>query len=199
MISITYTAKGGFGGHILRRLTHIASILIPVIYYYFDVLLKPISGIMTANQLILGLLILIMILESLRLRYAWTLIGQRAYENHHISGFAWSICTSFLVVLTVKNASLAFPIIIAFAIGDPLMGELRQAQCKPYYVIFTAVVVIALIWQIFIKYYNLPWWLVLIMPPITVAAEWPRLRWIDDNALMQLVPLAFIWFLPIFI
>jgi hypothetical protein len=28
----------------------------------------------------------------------------------------------------------------------------------------------------------------LLIPPIQVASEWPRLRWIDDNGTMVLIP-----------
>ena len=35
-----------------------------------------------------------------------------------------------------------------------------------------------------------PLWLAPIMAPLCVAAEWPRLRWIDDNATILLIPLT---------
>lgn len=197
MIATTHTPKGGFGGHLLRRLTHIASILIPLFYYYYEQLLTPLSQILDVNQLILIILIVIMILESLRLHNGWTLIGQRAYENHHISGFAWSLCTSFLVVLTAGSLPLGFAIIVAYAIGDPLIGELRQRQISTFKVVFISLTAIAIVWLSFVYSFHLSWWLVLIIPPITVAAEWPQLRWIDDNALMQLVPLLVVWILRI--
>lgn len=37
---------------------------------------------------------------------------------------------------------------------------------------------------------NTPLWMAAVMAPLTVAAEWPRLRYIDDNATMILIPLA---------
>jgi hypothetical protein len=41
--------------------------------------------------------------------------------------------------------------------------------------------------------------LVALMGPICVAAEWPRLRYIDDNATMLLIPLAVVLILEPFL
>jgi hypothetical protein len=37
------------------------------------------------------------------------------------------------------------------------------------------------------------------MGPLTTAAEWPKLKWIDDNATMTLIPLATILLLVPFL
>lgn len=196
-IPTMHITKGGVIGYLLRRITHVASILIPVCYYNFDGLFKPIAHFINVEQLILAVLIIMMMLESLRLRHSWKLIGQRNYETYSLSGFVWSLCGSFLVVLTLKQPGLAFAIIVSYSMGDPLMGEMRRAHFRPTTVIVIALSVITIIWLIFMSYYNLPLWFAFIMPALSIAAEWPKLSWIDDNALMQLVPLVVVWLMGV--
>lgn len=187
-----YIGKGGIGGYLLRRSMHVSSIIIPIAYYYYNQLPASIC-ILESLKIIVIILILAMVSESLRLKHSWLIVGQRGYEYEHVSGFTWSICCSFLVVMTLGNEALALAIIVSFALGDPLMGEMRRMGFRPWQVVIVVWVVITAIWQGCILYYQIPfWWLLLIMPPITVVAELPKLRWIDDNAVMQLVPLAVI-------
>ena len=46
--------------------------------------------------------------------------------------------------------------------------------------------------------FGTPLWMALLLAPVCMVSEWPRLRYIDDNATMVLIPLALILILEPF-
>ena len=98
-----------------------------------------------------------------------------------------------MVFLTLSEyPELVWPLILSLSLGDPFLGELRRRNINPKNVFIFGTSFVALIWiSCYISVDTKPW-LALIMAPICVAAEWPRLRWIDDNATMLLIPLSVI-------
>ncbi len=184
-------SRGGLAAHILRRVVHLASILILWIYYQYGAVIAHALG-LRLPQLIWLCLSIILILEALRLWQGWTVFGQRQYEQKRLSAFAWGAIGMALVLLFAPGKQFAIPIICAYAIGDPLLGELRGAKLAKIWVVLIGVIVISGIWWLAHLWLGTPLWLALIMGPLTVAAEWPCLNWIDDNALMQLIPLLVI-------
>jgi hypothetical protein len=186
-------ALGGRAAHLVRRLIHLSSILLLWLYYQFGANIARFFGLSLA-QLIWLCLALVMALEALRLAGGWVVFGQRNYETERISAFTWGVIGMGLVLLFAPGREFAIPIICAYAIGDPLLGELRRSHLSRTVVIILGILVLALIWWLAHIWLNTPLWLVFIMPPLTLAAEWPCLHWIDDNALMQLIPLAVILF-----
>jgi len=40
--------------------------------------------------------------------------------------------------------------------------------------------------------FGTPLWMAVLLAPVCMIAEWPRLRYIDDNATMVLIPLALV-------
>jgi hypothetical protein len=182
-----HQVKGGLVAHLFRRLVHLASIFVLWLYYHFG-----------TPELVLGCLAVVLILELIRLNRGWSIFGQRPYEKGRLSAFAWSAMGIALVLLLLPEKRYAVPIICAYAIGDPLLGELRCAQLNKILVIIAGILVIAAIWYGAHLYFGTPLWLLWVMAPLTVAAEWPRLSWVDDNFLMQAVPLLFILILRYF-
>ena len=92
--------------------------------------------------------------------------------------------------LLAPHPAYAYPLILSLSLGDPLLGELRRKGVSTNSVIWAGTIGIALIWVFCALWVDTPWLLVALMAPICVAAEWPRLRYIDDNATMLLIPLA---------
>ena len=189
---VPYTL-GGYPGHWLRRSIHLSTALIPFVYYFFlQHWLYPYG--------LLFLLAMIILFEGLRLYRGWLFLGQRTYETHYISAFAWGIASLLLVLLLAPDERYAFPIILSYALGDPLLGELRRytgtrqrQNIKIHFIVAClSASIITAIWLICSLLLATPWWLALLMGPLTVAVEWPSIKWIDDNALMQLVPLTLI-------
>ena len=180
--------KGGVAGHVLRRSVHILMIVIPIAYYFWGERLAH-AWYMTTWQLVLVFLGLLCVYEILRIRCGWLLHGQRQHETEHISSMTWGIIAIAIVLIFSPDPCYAIPIISACAIGDPLLGELR-AQLKEPWVAVSGVIVIAALWWLCGVWMPVAWWWPLVLAPLTVAAEWPCLQWIDDNALMMLVPLG---------
>ncbi|MCB1827000.1 MAG: hypothetical protein KDH94_01150 [Coxiellaceae bacterium] len=170
--------KGGWLGHWIRRAIHISMVLVPWIYYHFAL----------PRNLIWILLGLIILLEAVRLAFRFQAFGQRSHEARKISSFAWGGASLFLVLLFAPKM-FAYPIIASCAFGDPLLGELRRFNWRPIWVAIVGVIVVMLVWLVAWYWLATPWWWCCIMGPLIVAAEWPNLRWIDDNAMMQLLPL----------
>ncbi len=137
---------------------------------------------------IFGVLACVGSLEWLRLYFGLQLFGQRPYETTQISALMWGtfgVC----LVLWLAPAVFAVPLIAACALGDPLLGELRRhTSLSALKIAGLGVIAIAVIWAICANQLGISYWFIG-LAPITVLAEWPNFRSIDDNALMLLVPL----------
>ena len=70
------------------------------------------------------------------------------------------------------------------------MGELRRRGVESSSVIAYACVLVLAIWLLCWYMFDTPLVACLIVAPIAVFSETPRLRYIDDNATMLLIPLA---------
>lgn len=182
---------GGFSAHLVRRLIHLSSLCIPWLYFsYAQSLADKIH--LTPHALIYICLALVTLLEIFRLSAGWVMFGQRPYERKQVSAFAWGIYGMAVVLLGLPPA-YAIPIISAYALGDPFIGELRTNTLWPKSIIFIlGVIFIALIWFICGWWLGTPLWLALPLSVITVAVEWPRFKWMDDNFLMQFIPFLII-------
>ncbi len=180
---------GGLSAHVFRRIIHIMSSFILWIYFQYATTIASFFSI-SVPILVWICLFLALSLDFLRLFFGWTVFGQRGYEKKRISAFVWAIIGMSLVLLFAPGKQFIIPIICAYSIGDPLLGELRRAKINKIWVMLIGVCVISGIWYISSIQWPVPLWLCMLMGPITVAAEWPCLKWIDDNALMLLVPLA---------
>ncbi|MBS0351263.1 MAG: hypothetical protein JSR33_08780 [Proteobacteria bacterium] len=120
------------------------------------------------------------------------MFGQRDYERKRISAFTWGAVAMGLVLLFAPGKQFTVPIIAAYAIGDPLLGELRSSKLAKYWAFIAGVILVTGIWLAVHFWLGTPIWYSYFMGVITVAAEWPCLKWIDDNALMQLIPLLIV-------
>merc|ERR1712100_57348 len=91
------------------------------------------------------------------------------------------------------HAVFAVPIILTVAVVDPLLGELRGNNVTNKKLQFMIGVIAAyIVWGASFSYLPLEkyWWVAMIAAPVGVLAEFPRLKYIDDNGLMVLAPLA---------
>jgi hypothetical protein len=203
------TVGGGFGHHV-RRLFHVITFVsFPFAYYLIgsNYALPNFSKERYASIMVLG----VMIAEAFRLWKGLITFGLREYERNQVSALAWGAVSTLLVVLAAPQAGsswnqqgyLSFPIIWGVGIVDPLIGEMKangligrwfnngdglsvRARC----VVATMVVWAIWIATGFILRVFADWWFILIIGPVVVAAEYPSLHVIDDNGMMQLVPLS---------
>ena len=180
---------GGMSGHLLRRGIHLAISFIPVLYFELGNDVADYVS-LTLEQVVSVVILIAVFGEALRLRMGWTIVGQRSYEAKQVSALAWGALGVGMVLLMAPEPEYAYPLILSLSLGDPLLGELRRKGASTKNVIWAGVIGIALIWAACAYLVGTPWILVALMAPICVAAEWPRLRYIDDNATMLLIPLA---------
>ena len=180
---------GGVSGHLLRRGIHLAMSFLPFLYFEFGEDVADMVS-LTLEQVVSCVILLAVFGEALRLRMGWTVVGQRSYEAKQVSALAWGALGVGMVFLLTPNPAYAYPLILSLSLGDPLLGELRRKESSTQTVILAGVLGIAVIWAGCAYLVETPWLFVPLMAPICVAAEWPRLRYIDDNATMLLIPLA---------
>ena len=180
---------GGMSGHILRRGIHLAMSFLPLLYFEFGEDVAD-SVSITLPQVVSLVIMIAVFGEALRLRMGWTIVGQRSYEAKQVSALAWGALGVGMVFLLTPEAAYAYPLILSLSLGDPLLGELRRKGASTQTVIWAGILGITVIWATCAYFVETPWLLVPMMAPICVAAEWPRLRYIDDNATMLLIPLA---------
>jgi len=180
---------GGVSGHLLRRGIHLAMSFLPFLYFEFGEDVADMVS-LTLEQVVSCVILLAVFGEALRLRMGLTVVGQRSYEAKQVSALAWGALGVGMVFLLTPNPAYAYPLILSLSLGDPLLGELRRKGSSTQTVILAGVLGIAVIWAGCAYLVETPWLFVPLMAPICVAAEWPRLRYIDDNATMLLIPLA---------
>ena len=191
------TSVGGMKGHILRRTIHVGMVLIPFVYFQYG---EPAAQRLntTLDQLVAGFALLLIAIEGLRLRLGITVFGQRAYEASQISALAWGGLAICMVLLLTPIEAYAWPLIVSLAFGDPFMGELRRKGFSDQSVMIYATVLILIIWLTSWLVFGTPLLISLLLPAVCMAAEWPRLTYIDDNATMILIPLALVMLLEPF-
>ena len=182
---------GGVSGHLLRRGIHLAMSFLPFLYFEFGEDVADMVS-LTLEQVVSCVILLAIFGEALRLRMGLTVVGQRSYEAKQVSALAWGALGVGMVFLLTPDPAYAYPLILSLSLGDPLLGELRRKGSSTQTVILAGVHGIAVIWAGCAYLVETPWLFVPLMAPICVAAEWPRLRYIDDNATMLLIPLALV-------
>lgn len=188
---------GGVKGHWMRRLVHVTMIILPVLYFHYGAVWAGFLA-LTPVQLLMAVLLVILLFEALRLHFGWLLFGQRAHERYLPSSFVWgagAICITMAGVPGGYENGFAFalPLIAVLAIVDPLVGECRRLQCPAWLVACIGYWVGFVIWALAAWHFQFSLWSVPIMPAVAVAAEWPQLKCIDDNAAMLLLPLLVLW------
>lgn len=182
---------GGVSGHLLRRGIHLAMSFLPFLYFeYGENVADALT--LTLDQLVSSVILFAIFAEALRLRMGWTIIGQRSYEAKQVSALAWGALGVGMVFLLTPEAAYAYPLILSLSLGDPLLGELRRKGVSTQNVVVAGAIGMSVIWSACAVFVSTPWILVPLMAVICVGAEWPRLRYIDDNATMLLIPLAVI-------
>ncbi len=106
--------------YMFRRILHLANAMIFIYYLLPDELL------MVPKKVLLVLVFggIPLAIETIRLRRGVLLPGQRLHEDRSPGAYAWSLWASTLIILTLPQA-IAVPVIMVYAIGDPIIGEIR--------------------------------------------------------------------------
>ncbi|MBT5390812.1 MAG: hypothetical protein HOL22_00495 [Euryarchaeota archaeon] len=182
---------GGMKGHIFRRLIHVSMAFLPWVYFEHGIVVSDWLG-LTLPQFVSSLVFSLLIVEGIRLKYGITIFGQREYEAEQISALGWSAFGIGTVFLLAPIEAYAWPIILSLSFGDPFLGEMRRRGMNSREVILYSTAFLFAVWLACWNWFGTPFWMAFFFAPLCVAAEWPRLRYIDDNATMVLIPLGMI-------
>ena len=182
---------GGMGGHVFRRSIHVGMSFLPLIFFEYGESISELVG-LTVPQFMSTMVFLLFLLEGLRLSFGITIYGQREYEARQISALGWGAFGIGMVFLLAPVEAYAWPIILSLSLGDPFLGEMRRRGIETRNVILSSVVFLFFVWVACWHFFSPPLWLAFLFAPLCVASEWPRLRYIDDNATMVLIPLGMI-------
>ena len=185
------TSIGGMRGHVLRRGIHLSMSFLPFIYFAYGEDVANAVGV-SLDRLVASIVLVALAGEGLRLRFGWTVFGQRDYEAHQISALAWGAFGVGMVFLLAPTEAYAWPLILSLSLGDPLMGELRRKGLEARQVMIASTFALLLVWLGAWYLFGTPLWMAVLLAPVCMIAEWPRLRYIDDNATMVLIPLALV-------
>jgi len=185
------TSIGGMRGHVLRRGIHLSMSFLPFIYFAYGEDVANAVGV-SLDRLVASIVLVALAGEGLRLRFGWTVFGQRDYEAHQISALAWGAFGVGMVFLLAPTEAYAWPLILSLSLGDPLMGELRRKDLEARQVMIASTFALLLVWLGAWYLFGTPLWMAVFLAPVCMIAEWPRLRYIDDNATMVLIPLALV-------
>ena len=176
------------GDRVWRRLLH-AGTAVALLYYA----LPPAwFGPVPKRTVLLAALAAVLLLELARLGGAIELPTLRPYEARRVGSYAF-------YALAVVGAILLFPVpigaavVLGTAIVDPLAGELRvrprarraypAAPLAVYFGLAAVGLVVVGGWPV-----GPGLALAALASPVAVAAEWPRLYWVDDDLAMTLAP-----------
>ena len=189
---------GGRGGHIFRRCFHVSMAVVPWIYYeHGDAIAEVFS--LEPVQFVSLFAIIAIVTELLRIKFGIIIVGQREYEKNQFSALGWGATSIALAIVALSYLDapngahagwLTIPIILALPFGDPLMGEARRMGLDNRAVYAVGTLACGLTWLACGYFFGTPYWMALLMGPLTMIAELPKLKWIDDNATMVLIPLA---------
>eukprot|EP01083_Nonionella_stella_P087413 243211_1 len=205
---------GGHAGYVFRRVYHVIWFIVwPIIYF---VLIPALLSLITdgvnvdtlCRRLIAFAFLVHFFIEPIRIRRGILSFGMRQWEADRPSTQFWTGISVLFVLMfapgvrepsitgrvnfenIVNRGIFAAPILWSLN-ADPILGELRRTKLSKVTQFLIGVIFVFFVWIISSFTLGSPWWYALFIPVLTVAAEYPQLKIIDDNAMMLLVPLVF--------
>lgn len=186
---------GGAGGHWFRRLTHVGMCVIPFAYHLWgDSIAGKVS--MTPSDFVIAVAVFFIAIEVIRIKFGIIIIGQREYEAKQVSALAWgavAVCLTLILAPQegegLEAGKYTIPIICGLTFVDPIMGEVKRAKMGMQSAVLVGLAVSYTIWMGSVALFSTPFLVAVLLAPLTVAGEVPRVSWIDDNATMILFPL----------
>lgn len=175
----------------LRVVVHMSLSLSLVYYLVPDPL--PLAGVPRGTAAI-GLALAVSLAEALRIGTGWTFFLFRDYERHRPAAYYW-LGLGCCLALVFFPARFAVLTVLGVCFADPVIGAVRQTAYKQSASAFGA-----LTWAgvgaaaVVFGNLSVPWWLLLGGAGTAVLAEAKRIPYIDDDFLMNIVPLAALTF-----
>lgn len=186
-----HSCRGGFKGHVFRRIFHVLTFtFVPIIYSRYTHL-QVFSFRLKMDALMFFVLGLVMILEFIRIKCRCVVFAMRDYEENQLSALAWGAISLVLALSLSPSSAIAYALCFSAAVVDPMVGEMKRK--RPLHVVYTAASAVSLlVWGLSAFYFGFSYWLALICGLLTVLAEYPQIPYLDDNFLMIVIPLVFV-------
>ena len=178
--------------HIFRRFNHTMGACY-VVYFLLPLTLFGIERFVFAA----GFWFATATVDAMRLRSSREMPGIRDYEQRRIAGFLWFSSGATILLAAHEYLGVGQAVVIATIIAaayiDPLLGELK-ARLSHQQTLASGVIIAFLIY-IFIfgmasNFSGLVLGYALVAAVVIVAVELPSIKWLDDDLLMQLAPVA---------
>jgi dolichol kinase len=174
--------------HLARRALHVA-VSLGLVYYWLPDNLGP-AG-LSKQAVAIAALVAVGLLEVVRLRRKAIFFPMREYERGQLAGHFWLAAGCVLAVVFFEER-FAVITILGTTLVDPLIGELRDRANLRRWAPAAGIVawcVVGLLCVLLIPLsVRIP--LVPVGALMAVMAEGKKVRGVDDNFLMNVVPLA---------
>jgi hypothetical protein len=176
------------GDRAWRRLLHLVGGLV-VLYY---VLPPGVFVVITTEEALLFGLAFVLALELLREVAGLEMPTVRAVERERVASFAY-FAVALVVAVLLLPAPIGAAVVLGTALIDPLIGELRRSpRWRAAYPGLPVVAFAALAFGVFTVMSPWPFGerflLALGAGFAAVACEYPKVRWVDDDLVMTLLP-----------
>jgi hypothetical protein len=177
-----------WGDRLWRRIVHTSGALI-LVYY---VVPPGFFVVVPTEVILLAALAVALLLEALRHLAGLELPTIRPFEAHRVASFAY-----YAVALVGAVLLAPFPIAVAVVLGtawvDPLAGTLRDSgRLRRFYpaLPYAAYVVLAYVGLAVIGGWpeGVSVLLALMAAAVGLAAEYPKMMWLDDDLVMTAAP-----------
>jgi len=176
------------GDRVARRITHGLGALLLIYYVLPDVLFFVIPK----EGLLIAALAAAWIIEGLRHAYRFQLPMIRPYEDRRIASFAF-YATALAGAVLLFPEPIAAAVILGTALVDPIAGELRLSTA--YRWLYPALPFVVYAALAFVALSGIGGWpshaaaaLALLAAAIALAAEYPKVPWVDDDLAMTFAP-----------
>jgi len=178
-------------GHWFRRFIHM---LAPIFLVYYAVPDPIWEGGPSRELLLVCVLVGVLVFETIRLIFKPKILGLRSYEYGRMSAASWAAIAMTIAFLFFP-LEYAAPAVIGMGWVDPLCGELRRIDTRLYpslpLVVYFLIAFITMSYLIGINVQVLV--ASILATVLAIAIEKPRLKYLDDDFLMLVVPLVGIW------
>jgi hypothetical protein len=169
--------------------------IIPFAYHLWgDSIAGKVS--MTPSDFVIAVAVFFIVIEVIRIKFGIIIVGQREYEAKQVSALAWgavAVCLTLILAPQegegLEAGKYTIPLICGLTFVDPIMGEVKRAKMGMKPAVLVGLAVSYTIWMGSVALFSTPFLVAVLLAPLTVAGEVPRVSWIDDNATMILFPL----------
>jgi dolichol kinase len=157
-----------------------------VVYYWLPPRLDAVE--LTRDQIATLGIFLLAGFEAYRIHRGWLFFGLRDYEKKWVAGYFWG-ALGYVTALLFFEQRFAMITILGTTLVDPVLGEVRASARKKWApaVGCAAWCGVALVCVVAAGL-TTPLLFVPLGAAIAVGAESIRTRWVDDNLLMNLIP-----------